>query len=129
MIFGERDGERDPAKTPDPAAVDPTRVTEQPALTTSSGRSWLIIGGIFSAIVLALLVSMLPLHAPVAAITGIVAVAVLYAGMIVVRFALRPGRLRLRLLASLLLAIAFVSLLCVGIVTATEWYAVAAPIA
>ena len=104
---------------------DPTRLTNQPALTTSSGRSWLIVGGILAVIAVAVLVPMLTLSLPGVALAGILTIALLYAGMVIVRLVTSPGRLRLGLLAGGMLAMAFVALVTVGVITATEWNSIA----
>lgn len=98
--------------------VDPTRMRDQPALTTSQGRSWLILGGLLTLISLGVLVPMAVLRMPPSGVAGTAAVvvAVLYVCMIIVRLATPPSRLRLALLAVDMLAIAFVSLLAVLLV-------------
>ena len=103
-----------------PPPPDETKVTEQPALTFSTGLIWLVVGGVFTAIAIAVLIpqaiaGLPPRGVPIAA--TIVDV-VLYAGMVVVRFAVPVTRLRLRLglLAIGMLAIAAVSLAAVLIV-------------
>jgi hypothetical protein len=103
-----------------PPPRDETKVTEQPSLTFSTGRIWLIVGGLFTAVALAVLIpqtvaGLPPYGVPLAA--GIIDV-VLYAGMIAVRFLVPVPRLRLRLglLAVGMLAIAAVSLAAVLIV-------------
>jgi hypothetical protein len=98
--------------------VDPTRVRDQPALTTSRGLSWLILGGLLTLISLGVLVPMAVLRMPPLGVAGTAAVVVgvLYLCMIIVRFATPPSRLRLALLAIDMLAIAFVSLLAVVLV-------------
>ncbi len=97
---------------------DPTRMRDQPALTTSQGRSWLILGGLLALISLAVLVPMAVLKMPPmgVAATAAVVVAVLYGCMIIVRFATPPSRLRLGLLAVDMLAIAFVAVFAVLLV-------------
>ena len=98
--------------------VDPTRVREQPALTTSQGRSWLILGGLLTLISLGVLVPMAVMGLPPTGVAPTAAgvVAALYLGMVIVRFATPPGRLRLGLLALEMLGIAAVALLAVVIV-------------
>jgi hypothetical protein len=98
--------------------VDPTRVRDQPALTTSKGLSWLILGGLLTLVSLGVLVPMAVLRMPPLGVPGTAAlvVGVLYLCMLIVRFATPPGRLRLALLAVDMLAIAFVSLLTVLLV-------------
>jgi hypothetical protein len=98
---------------------DPTRLTNQPALTTSTGRSWLIVGGLFTAIALGVLIPMTTLAPSGVALTGAIVVAALYLGMLVVRFTVAPGRRRLGLMASGMIGIALVSLVTAGIVAAT----------
>lgn len=101
---------------------DPTAVSSQPALTTATGTNWLIVGGLFTAIALALLLSLTTL--PGSGMVGIVAavvVAVLYLGMLVARFALPAGRRRLGTLAAGMLTIAGVSLVSVVIAAVGAW--------
>ena len=98
--------------------LDPTRLRDQPALTTSRGRSWLILGGLLALISLGVLIpmavmNMRPVGVP---LTAAIVVVALYVGMIIVRFATPPGRLRLGLLAIDMLAMAFVAVLAVVLV-------------
>jgi uncharacterized membrane protein len=95
---------------------DSGRVRDQPALTTSSGRSWLIVGGLFALVCLVVLVALLGNPARGVAIFGIVAVLVLYAGMIVARLTARPGRRRLGIMAACMIALAAVALICVLVI-------------
>ncbi|MDP3209072.1 MAG: hypothetical protein Q8M65_07975 [Rhodoglobus sp.] len=99
-------------------ATDPTNIRSQPALTTSSGRSWLLVGGLFSAISLGVLIPMTQLPPPGVALVGAIAVAALYLGMIGVQLVLPAGRRRLGVLAVGMLAIALIALVAVGIVAA-----------
>lgn len=99
---------------------DPTRQRNQPALTTSTGRSWLILGGLLAAISLAVLIPMLDFAPHGVALAAVVAIAVLYVGMVVVRFTMARGRLRLALMAAGMIAIAVVAL---GAVLAVAWVA------
>jgi hypothetical protein len=108
-----------------PPEHDETRLTEQPSLTFSTGRIWLIVGGLFTAIALAVLIpetvqALPPVGVPLAAA---ILVVVLYAGMFVVRFAIPVTRLRRRLglLAAGMLSIAAVSLAAVIIVAFVTW--------
>jgi hypothetical protein len=89
--------------------TDPTRIRSQPALTTSTGRIWLIVGGIFTGVSLAVLMPMTQLPPP-----GAIAVATLYIAMIVARIVIPAGRRRLMLLAAATLTIA-----ATAVVTAT----------
>ncbi|HAM27972.1 MAG TPA: hypothetical protein DCP11_15085 [Microbacteriaceae bacterium] len=102
---------------------DPTKVTNQPSLTTSSGRVWLIVGGLFAAIALAVLIPMLTLGSPGVALFGIVAVSGLYLAMIVARLVTPRGRLRLGLMAAFMILMALVSLACILVVFVNEWNA------
>lgn len=103
-----------------PPPRDETKVTEQLALTFSTGRIWLVMGGLFTAIALGVLIpqtiaGLPPRGVPLAA--AIIDV-LLYVAMIVVRFTVPVPRLRRRLglLAIGMLAIAAVSLAAVLIV-------------
>jgi hypothetical protein len=98
--------------------LDPTRLRDQPALTSSRGRSWLILGGLLTLISLGVLVPMAVMNMPPVGVpqTAAIVVLALYLGMIIVRFATPPGRLRLGLLAIDMLAIAFVAVFAVALV-------------
>ena len=87
---------------------DPTKIRNQPALTTSTGRIWLLVGGLFTAIAVAVLIPMTALDPPGVALAAAITDALLYLGMLAARFAIRPGRLRLGLMAVGMLAIAVV---------------------
>ncbi len=99
--------------------TDPTRMRDQPALTRSSGLIWLVVGGIFTAIALGVLIALVQLPPPGVALIAAIVVAALYAGMWLVRFVVAPGRRRLGLLAAGMLAIAAVSLGATFIIAAT----------
>lgn len=99
--------------------TDPTRLRDQPALTQSSGLIWLVMGGIFTAIALGVLIVLIPLPPPGVALVAAIIVALLYGGMWLVRFAVKPGRRRLGWMAVGMLAIASVSLAGTLIVAAT----------
>jgi hypothetical protein len=110
-----------------PEPRDETRITEQPALTFSTGRIWLVVGGFFTAIALGVLIpewlADLPPHG--LALAAAVVIVILYGLMFVVRFAVPVMRLRRRLgmMAIALLAIAAVSLATVIIVAFSSWNA------
>jgi hypothetical protein len=95
---------------------DPSRIGLQPALTTSTGRSWLIVGGLFTVIALAVLLPMTWMPPAGVGLGASITVAVLYLAMVVVRLIVGPGPQRLRLLAGGLIAIALVSLVSSGII-------------
>ena len=96
---------------PDPD-TDPTRLKNQPSLTTSSGRIWLLVGGFFTAIALAVLIPMavMQLPPPGLALVAVILDVTLYLGLVIVRLTTPPGRLRLGMMAIGLLAIAGISL-------------------
>ncbi|PZQ89798.1 MAG: hypothetical protein DI534_08420 [Leifsonia xyli] len=98
--------------------LDPARMRDQPALTPTQGRAWLICGGVLTLLALGVLVPVAALRMPPGgvAVTAAVVVGVLYVCMLIVRFATPPSRLRLALLAVDTLAIAFVTLLAVLLV-------------
>jgi len=95
---------------------DPTKMRNQPALTRSSGRIWLIVGGILTGVSLAVLIPMTRLPPSGVALAGAVVVAALYTSMIVVRLVVRSGRRRLAFLAAGMSAIALVALVTATIV-------------
>ncbi len=101
-------------------STDPTKIRNQPALTTSTGTSWLIIGGLFTAISLGVLIAMTQLPPPGIALGSAVAVAVLYLAMIAVRFLVPSGRRRLGLMSIAMLAIALIALVAAIVVAATS---------
>lgn len=101
--------------------VDPTRVRDQPALRTSGGTIWLIVGGLLALVSLAILVPMQWLRANEVATIGVITVAVLYTVMIVVRFTVNKRRRRLGILATCMIAMAVIALGSVAAVTAVEW--------
>jgi hypothetical protein len=102
----------------EPVGTSP-RVRDQPALTTSSGRSWLLLGGILALIALITLVTMLGSPPAGVALIGICVIVALYAAMVIVRVNLHPGRAMLGWLAAMMIAIAVVGLVCVGVIAAT----------
>ncbi len=101
-------------------STDPTKIRNQPALTTSTGTSWLIIGGLFTAISLGVLIAMTQLPPPGIALGAAIAVAVLYLAMIAVRFLVPSGRRRLGLMSIAMLAIALIALVAAIVVAATS---------
>lgn len=74
-------------------STDPTFVRNQPALRSSSGRIWLVVGGILAVICVVVLLLQLGNSVPLA-VLGAIVVVLLYAAMIVVRLLLpQPPRL------------------------------------
>lgn len=92
--------------------IDPTRMIDQPALRTSNGLVWLLVGGILTAVCGGLLLLLTSIDAAVAW-TGAISIAVLYLAMIVVRLLVRPRRPRLLTLAVLFCVITAVGFFCV----------------
>jgi hypothetical protein len=95
------------------------RVRDQPSLTTSTGRSWLILGGLLALVSLAVMVPLLYQKPAGVALFGLCAVVACYAAMVIVRINAIPGRGMLALLAIFMIAIALIAVVCVGIVAAT----------
>lgn len=82
---------------------DPTLVRNQSALSTSTGRVWLVVGAILAAICAVVLLLQLRNGVPLA-VLGTIVVVLLYGAMVVVRFLL-PQPPRLVVLACLFAAI------------------------
>jgi hypothetical protein len=111
---------RDSAREND-SRLDPTRVRNQPALTSSNGSSWLIVGGLFALIACGVLGFLIPLQPSGLALVSMIVIVALYAAMIAVRFSVEKQRLRLGWLAALMLTIAAVALTTTVIVSSAEW--------
>jgi hypothetical protein len=107
-----------PDKKPDEPVGTSTRMRDQPSLTTSTGKSWLILGGLLAFIAVAVLVPLFSQQPPGVALFGICVIVALYAAMVIVRFNARPGRGMLAWLAAFMIAIAVVGVVCVGIIAA-----------
>lgn len=101
-----------------PVGTSP-RLRDQPSLTTSSGGVWLVVGGLFAAIAVLVLLPMLALEPDGIAEFAIVSVLVLYGGIVVARVTAPHGRLRLGIMAACMLAMAFLALLAVIVIAAT----------
>lgn len=109
------------------ARSDPTRMANQPALRSSEGTIWVVVGGLFALICLVplgLLTVVDPrASAPVAWITAILVV-VLYAALLVTRWVVGERERRLRTMAVLMVAMAAAALIGLMICAAIEWSAV-----
>jgi hypothetical protein len=105
-------------KGSEPIGTSP-RVRDQPSLTTSTGRSWLILGGLLSLIAVGILIPLLSQKPAGVALFGLCTIVALYAAMVIVRVNAHPGRGMLALLAGCMIAIALIGVICVGIVAAT----------
>jgi hypothetical protein len=84
------------------------RVTRQEALTSDSGRVWLIVAGVIALLCLVMLWTMRELQPLGAATAGIVGIVVTYLAMVAVRFGVQRLRVRLGLLASLTILIVLI---------------------
>jgi hypothetical protein len=93
-------------------------MSDQPALTTSSGRVWMIVGTVLAVVCIGVLVALTWVQL-VLALIGAIIVALLYVAMWVVRSAVQQQRTRLIVLASLFGAITAVTLLCVIFISAS----------
>lgn len=94
--------------------LDPTRVLNQPALRTSTGGIWVLMGTLFAA------VSLVPFGFLIFAgdgsarlEAGVAALLIFgcYLLLLVTRFTTQPGTLRLRLMAVCMLTMALVALI------------------
>jgi hypothetical protein len=103
--------------------ADPTKVRNQPALTSGPGNTWLLVGALMTLISGVILAFALNLEPPGVALIGLVAVVALFICMVFARLTIVPGRMRLGTLAVLLLALAVVSLVSLGIIAWTQWAA------
>ena len=103
-----------------PEEFDPTKVSNQPSLTTSTGRIWLVVGGLFALIALVMLFFLLPFTPHGLAAGAMAAVVLLYAAMIVTQLLTRRGRPRLGILAALMITMAVVSLGAVLVLAASQ---------
>ncbi|MCF2573854.1 hypothetical protein [Brevibacterium sp. UCMA 11754] len=115
--MGERPRER----------LDPTKVRDQPALRSSPGTVWIVSGGLLLLVVASVLAWVIVSSgtaAPVAVATG-AAVVALYLVLLVVRFVVRPGKVRLRIMAAAMIGMALVSvvglLASVGAESVSAW--------
>lgn len=106
------------ASTP-PHDDDPTFVRNQPSLTQSSGRIWLISGAILTVVALVILGLLVELDAGLAWL-GITLCVALYAAMVVIRVAVHSPRLRLGLLAAAMLGIAITALSVIAVIGSNQ---------
>jgi hypothetical protein len=109
-----------PDEKPDEPIGTSTRMRDQPSLTTSSGKSWLILGGLLAVIAIAVLIPLLGQAPAGLALFGICASIALYAAMVIVRLNVPRERGMLGWLAALMIAIAVVGVVCVGLIAGTS---------
>lgn len=102
--------------------LDPRRIGDQPALQSSSGRIWIGAGAVFLVVIVGVLISIIVRGGPAvpfAIATGAIAV-VLYLALLIARITLRPGTVRLRVMAAAMIGMAVFSLVglvvCVAVV-------------
>jgi O-antigen/teichoic acid export membrane protein len=108
---------------PGPEHADPTRVRSQPALNTSPGTIWLVIGAAFTVICLVPLVSIVATGRAAAAVATvtIVLMVALYAAMVAVRLSASPGPRRLQRMAICFLGSAAVALVGMIVCVMIQW--------
>jgi hypothetical protein len=109
-----------PEPKPDEQIGTSTRLRDQPSLTTSTGKSWLILGGLLALIAVGILIPLLSVTPAGLALFGICAIVALYAAMVVVRLNVPPGKAMLGWLAALMIAIALIGVICVGLIAASS---------
>jgi hypothetical protein len=100
-------------RDPDDPSNDPTRMANQPSLTTSQGTVWLVVGGLMAAIAVVLLLALLAIDTQGIALWAVVVIVLLYLAMVEVRLLVRRLRVRLGLMATCFGAIALVALAAV----------------
>jgi len=102
---------------------DPTKMRNQPALTTSSGRIWLVVGAVTTAICVVVLLALTQEPTVGLAVFAIIADVVLYACMVAVHLTVRTGSARLWVLAvlfGLIVAITLVVVIIIALTSAVE---------
>ncbi|WP_200328751.1 hypothetical protein [Leucobacter sp. L43] len=96
------------------SSADPTRVTQQPALTTASGTIWVVMGSLLLVAGAVPVVAIIALRpgpmVPVAVATGALMLACTCV-LFIARFAVQRGPRRLRVMAASMIASAVVGVL------------------
>lgn len=100
-----------------------TRMGEQPALRTSSGRIWLVMGAITAVACVGILVA-LSTRQPTIGFIGAGVVVALYVAMMVVALVIRNVRAKLVTLAILLVSMGVTALAFVLVILNAEWAAI-----
>lgn len=103
--------------------LDPTLVTGQPALRSSSGAIWLVVAALFAVLSLVPLVAIAVDGGPaesVALVTATLVVGLLLA-MLVIRWTVRDGPPRLRALAGCFLGMALIALIGMVVCVMIVW--------
>lgn len=98
---------------------DPQKISHQAALTTASGTSWVVVGGLIAVVCTVMLWTMRELPPLGLASWSAVAIIVQYLLMLAVRIGVASGRPRLWLLAGLTLTIVGTFIIAAGIVVFT----------
>src|SRR5699024_6381640 len=93
--------------------IDSSRISDQPALRSASGTIWVVAGGLFLVVIAAVLAAIISSGGPAVgyAITTIAVVAALYLVLLIARFAIRPGKTRLWVMAGSMIGMAVVALI------------------
>jgi len=112
-----------PAAPEEPGPHNSLRVRDQPALTTSSGRIWLLLGGLLTVITVGVLVPLMASEPQGVALTGIVLTLLLYVVMLLAML-VSAARRRLGLMALGMIGIALVALVCLCVIGYAEWTAI-----
>lgn len=104
-------------------ADDPTRVTNQPALRSSSGAVWLIMASVFTAVCLIPLIGIVTAGGAAGSVALVTATLLVVglAAMVVIRLTVRDGPPRLRSLAGCFLAMALLALVGMAVCVAIVW--------
>ncbi|WP_209324985.1 hypothetical protein [Brevibacterium renqingii] len=104
--------------------IDSNRISDQPALRSSSGTIWIVAGALFLVVIAGVLAAVISSGGPAIgyAITTIAVAAALYLVLLISRFAIRPGKVRLWVMAGSMIGMALVAviglMLCVGAASA-----------
>lgn len=96
------------------------KVTEQPSLTTSTGRSWLIIGALLTLLCGGLLSFMSRLAPAGWGITGAAITILLYIVLVITKFAVAAPRRRLAAMAIITALIPLTFIIVGGTIMVTE---------
>lgn len=95
---------------------DPTKMGDQPSLTTSTGTIWLVVGGIMAAISVVLLLALQQVDSSGVALLGVVLIVLSYLVMVEARLLMRNLHRRLIVLAAFFGIIAVLALVFVVLI-------------
>lgn len=94
---------------------DPTKMRNQPSLRTSSGRIWLVIGGLFAALTGTLFV-LLAIQTQgatrIVAIAASAAILLCFLVIVITRITVSSSTVKLRTMAIAMLSMAVIALVC-----------------